>query len=46
MNEADFVAKVNEARASVKRDRATFELLMGAASIVLEMSIMVVCTSV
>ncbi len=46
MNEADFVAKVNEARASVKRDRATFELLMGAASIVLEMSIIVVCTSV
>lgn len=37
MSEAEFVAKVNEARASVKKDKAYFELAMWAASIVLEL---------
>lgn len=46
MNEADFIAKVNEARASVKKDRATFELWMGAASIVLEFGIILSCTAI
>lgn len=46
MNEADFVAKINESRASVKRDKATFELYMGAASIVLEAWIILICSSV
>ncbi|MCF7835407.1 hypothetical protein K9M48_05195 [Candidatus Gracilibacteria bacterium] len=39
MSEAEFIAKVNEARASVKKDKAYFELAMGAASIVLELGI-------
>lgn len=46
MNEADFIAKVNEARASVKRSRANFELFMGAVSIALELWIILTCSAV
>ncbi len=46
MNEADYVAKVNEARASVKKDRANFELMMGAASIILEFGIILTFSSI
>jgi len=46
MNEIDFVAKVNEARASVKRNRANFELGMGAASLILEFGTILTCSSI
>lgn len=46
MNEADYIAKVNEARASITKNKAYFELAMWAASIVLELGIIVACSSI
>lgn len=44
MNEAEYIAKVNEARASIKKNKAYFELAMWAASIVLELWIILTCS--